>query len=107
MASLRIRNGTLLLFDRHARAPTRAVSTIDPDHNRGEVLESPTLVGLTSECPVCGGRETSTGRLVRGRDVGRSWYVEMLCDDCGSRGTSWKREWQTVIDGILEQANRP
>ncbi len=45
----------------------------------------------TSECPVCGGKETETGRTeVR---EGQTWY-EMKCEECQSVGWEWAKEWE-------------
>ncbi len=44
-----------------------------------------------SECPLCGGRETWTGTSEL-REEGT--YFEMRCEDCGTAGFEWRREWE-------------
>ena len=46
---------------------------------------------IESECPLCGGRETWTG-VTEIRDD--QTYFEMHCEECGSKGFEWSREWE-------------
>lgn len=47
-----------------------------------------------SECPVCGGRETWTGKTeLRDDNV----YYEMHCQECGSTGFEWDATWQEPL----------
>ena len=67
----------------------------------GAVLYSEKLLGLRSECPVCGEREGSTGWLLKREGAAPGWYVELKCTGCRSRGGTWKREWQPLIQEVL------
>ncbi len=44
-----------------------------------------------SECPVCGGKETATGKSEMRES--KTWY-EMKCEECGSVGWEWAKEWE-------------
>jgi hypothetical protein len=84
------------------RGVKRTLSDIDSDRPPGAVLHSEKLLGLRSECPACGEWEHSTGWLLS-REVGTyRWYVDLKCTGCRSRGGTWKREWLSLIEGVLE-----
>lgn len=55
------------------------------------VLSSLSIDPLTSECPVCSGKEIATGNVER-RDDGKTWH-EMKCLECGSVGFEWSKAW--------------
>ena len=79
------------------------LSDVDFDRPCGAVLYSENLLGLWDECPLCGGRESSTGWLLYREDAGDfCWYLDLKCPHCGSRGSTWKREWMPLIDEVLE-----
>jgi C4-type Zn-finger protein len=47
----------------------------------------------TSECPVCGGKEVTTGKTeMREEEL---WH-EMKCEGCNSVGFEWDASWQPV-----------
>ena len=66
------------------------------------VLHSLRLTGLRGECPACGEREMSTGWLLYEDDGKSCWYLDLICTGCGSRGSTWKREWLPLISEVLE-----
>jgi hypothetical protein len=78
------------------------LSDSDFDRPDGATLYSEQLLGLRSECPLCGGLENSTGWLLQREDDGCRWYVDLKCTDCGSRGGTWRREWAPLIEEVLE-----
>ncbi len=55
----------------------------------------PRLQNITSECPVCSGKEIPTGRTET-RDTDQI-YVEFQCQDCKSVGWEWSLETQTLL----------
>ena len=65
------------------------------------MLYSEKLLGLRSECPACGERESSTGWLLERQGGNSRWYVELKCVGCRSRGGTWKREWLPLIEEVL------
>lgn len=44
-----------------------------------------------SECPVCSGKETWTGKT---EEREGQTYFEMKCADCGTVGFEWHAEWE-------------
>jgi hypothetical protein len=66
------------------------------------ILYSDKLLGLRGECPVCGEWESSTGWLLQREGESARWYVDLICGGCGSRGGTWKLEWQSLIEEVLE-----
>ena len=55
----------------------------------------PALQNVTSECPICSGKETPTGRIeVRADSL---IYVEFQCQDCQSIGWEWSAETEALL----------
>lgn len=77
------------------------------DRPSGGVLYSEKLLGLRSECPACGERESSTGWLLERQGGNSRWYVELKCVGCRSRGGTWKREWLPLIEEVLKAMTKP
>ena len=75
---------------------------MDSERPPHAVLYSPRLRGLRGECPLCGEREISTGRLLHHEDAQSYWYLDLKCTGCGSRGATWRREWLPIINEVLE-----
>ena len=78
------------------------MSNIAPERPPNAVLHSEKLLGLRSECPLCSEREISTGWLLYHDDAHSCWYLDLTCTGCGSRGATWRREWQPLINEVLE-----
>lgn len=81
---------------------------LNHDRRNRAVLYDERLHGLRYDsCSLCGEWEDSTGWLLYSEDAGPyRWYIEFKCAGCGSQGGVWKREWQSLIDKVLEaQAN--
>ncbi len=72
------------------------------DRPPGAVLHSEKLLGLRGECSACGAWERSTGWLLSQEGDASRWYVDLKCTGCRSRGGTWKREWQPLIEEVLE-----
>jgi hypothetical protein len=72
------------------------------DPPAGAVIFSEKLLGLQTECSACGEWESSTGWLVYREGDGFDWYVDFKCPGCRSRGVTWKRDWQPLIEEVLE-----
>ena len=67
----------------------------------GGILYSKELLGLRSECPVCGEWEHSTGWLLHRAGETFSLYVDSVCTGCRSRGAVWRSEWSPLIEEVL------
>lgn len=52
---------------------------------------------ITSECPVCSGKETWTGKT---EEREGKTYFEMRCADCGSVGFEWSKEWEDASSDL-------
>lgn len=89
------------------RKVKRTLSDIKSDRPPGGVLYSEKLLGLRSECPACGERESSTGWLLERKGGSSRWYVELKCAGCRSRGGTWRREWLSLIAGVLMTMTKP
>lgn len=76
------------------------MSDSDFDRPDGATLYSERLLGLWSECPVCGRVENSTGWLLKREGGDPRWYVDLQCEGCGSRGGTWNRAWATLIEEV-------
>lgn len=82
------------------------MSEMVPERPPNAVLHSEQLLGLRSECPLCGEREISTGWLLYHDDAHSCWLLDLICIGCGSRGATWRREWQPLIHEVLEAKAR-
>lgn len=78
------------------------MSDLKSDRPPGAILYSEKLLGLRSECPVCGEWERSTGWLLSREGDTFRWYVDLKCTGCLSRGGTWKRDWLPLIEGVLK-----
>ena len=78
------------------------MSNLAPERPANAVLHSEKLLGLQSECPLCSEREISTGWLLYHSDAHSCCYLDLKCIGCGSRGATWRREWQPLINEVLE-----
>ena len=89
------------------RKGKRPLSDLKSDRPAGAVLYSEKLLGLRCECSACGERESSTGWLLERDGDGPRRYVELECAGCRSRGGTWKREWQPLIEEALTAMTKP
>lgn len=78
------------------------MGNIDSERPPDAVLHSEKLLGLQSDCPLCSEREMSTGWLLYHNDLHGCWYLDLTCTGCGTRGATWRRQWQPLIDEVLE-----
>lgn len=80
------------------------MSGLNDDRYGSALLYDERLLGLRHDgCSLCGEWESSTGWLLYREDAGPyRWYIDFRCAGCGSRGGVWKREWQPLIDKVLE-----
>ena len=67
-------------------------------------IHSPRLLGLTFECPECGGPLTSTGNLLHFRQPGPStWGIEYECPRDKELFRIYNVSMKQLIDSILRE----